>query len=227
MQGGGFMPEIQIKILSDEEFDSLPDSETRGAFIGDSLGFADTFTKKVFVRDTGLEELNHYLIQHEVEHLFSDDRAHEDEEVEGIRHKKFFKEIFLPIVTGGLVSGGTKGGVFNLGRKENKFSLPNLLFTPFLAEPFGALNREQKAAQERQQQAQQDTFQKQAQFSPFQFTGQTGVSVPSSQRVETPNVVGTLGQGAINTPFGGDVAGGFPPQLRERLKGFFSGRIPF
>src|SRR3990167_1882822 len=102
----------EIKVLSNQDFDSLPEEITSGSDISDSLGFADPRTGKAYVRYTAHPELNKYLINHELEELTTDEHHHEDEN--GIRHKKFFKEIFLPLITGGLVSGGQTGGVFNL-----------------------------------------------------------------------------------------------------------------
>ena len=101
----------EIKVLSNEEFDSLPESETRGSKIDDSLGFANRFTGKAYIRQTGVHELNKWLINHELEELESDESGHEDEN--GIRHKKgpkIFKDIILPFVTGGLSGGGGGGG---------------------------------------------------------------------------------------------------------------------
>ena len=83
----------EIKVLDSNEFDSLPYEG-----IDDSLGVADVKAGKVFVRDTGIHELNRYLINHEIDHLVEDHATDEDEH--GIRHKKFFKELFLPLFTG-------------------------------------------------------------------------------------------------------------------------------
>ena len=99
----------EIKVLTDKEFDSLPNTVTRGSDISDSLGFADPITKKAYVRYVGIPELQKALIQHEFEELVEGHAGHEDEN--GIRHKKFFKDLFLPIITGGLSGLMTKGPV--------------------------------------------------------------------------------------------------------------------
>ena len=61
---------IAIKILSNEDFDNLGYRDTRGADVSGSLGFADTIKRKVFVRDTGVHQLNKYLVDHEIKNLF-------------------------------------------------------------------------------------------------------------------------------------------------------------
>src|SRR3989338_2113702 len=60
---------LSVKILSDEEFDVLPYPEARI-----SMGVADTKIGQAFVRYTASEELNKYLIEHELEHLLGEDR---------------------------------------------------------------------------------------------------------------------------------------------------------
>ena len=116
----------EIKVLSNDEFDNLPSEETRGSEIHDSLGFANKYNGKAYVRQTGHHELNKYLISHELEELESDESTHEDEN--GIRHKKgpkFFKDIIMPIF-GGLASsggdplGGLLGVAQGIGGYQNK-----------------------------------------------------------------------------------------------------------
>lgn len=90
-----------IKILSNKEFDELPNSVTRGSYIKDSLGFADPSTNRAFVRHTAWPELNKYLIEHEFEHLVETMKTDMDEN--GICHKKkggffsFLDSIFNPV----------------------------------------------------------------------------------------------------------------------------------
>lgn len=54
----------QVKVLSNEEFENLPypDMET-------SLGVADPKTNTAYVRYTGIEDVDKYLVNHELEHL--------------------------------------------------------------------------------------------------------------------------------------------------------------
>ncbi len=99
---------IKIKILSSEEFDRLPVSETRGADVRASIGFADTERGKIFVRDTGVDILNKYLIDHEVEHLFEAEGTDVDEHVPVIRHKLFAAALPLLAKAGGALLGGAK-----------------------------------------------------------------------------------------------------------------------
>lgn len=113
----------EIKFLSNEDFDRLPKKETNGADISDSLGFYNPFTNRVFIRHTSIPELDKYLLDHEFEHLIEQDATDEDEF--GIRHKKgkkFFKEIFVPMVTLGALSLGDQGAFVNLGAKGNKIN---------------------------------------------------------------------------------------------------------
>lgn len=126
-----------IKIVPSKEFDSLPQSVTRGSKIDDSLGFADPATNTAYVRHSSWPELNSYLISHEMEHLLEDRKTDMDEN--GICHKKagkFWEQvlapaifpIFNPVVTGqedpwqksgenalaaggGMITGGPVGGV--------------------------------------------------------------------------------------------------------------------
>ena len=54
----------EIKILNDKDFDSLPYEE-----VSVSLGVADPKTNTAYVRNTQNDELNKYLVNHELEHL--------------------------------------------------------------------------------------------------------------------------------------------------------------
>lgn len=103
----------KINVLSSEDFDGLGNDVTRGSDISDSLGFADPQTGNAYVRYTGIDELNKYLIEHELEELQNSDSTHEDEN--GIRHKKFFKQVAMPIVWGavkGFLGSGILGAVY-------------------------------------------------------------------------------------------------------------------
>ena len=81
----------QLKILNDEEFNSLP-------FIGveDSLGCANPKTGIAYVRKTGIRPLDAMVAEHELEELISNYSDHEG--LDGIRHKKG-RDIFAPIGT--------------------------------------------------------------------------------------------------------------------------------
>ena len=90
----------EIKVLSNNNFDNLPLEVTKGSNISDSLGFADKGAGKAYVRYAAHPELQKYLINHELDELEADSSTHEDEN--GIRHKKFFKDLFLPAISFGL-----------------------------------------------------------------------------------------------------------------------------
>lgn len=116
----------EIHILNNEEFNGLEESVTRGSDISDSLGFADPKTQKAYVRYSEVQELQKYLIDHEMDELVQSSSGHEDEH--GIRHKKFRQAagnigaVALPIlgnaiapgiggVIGGAAGGALKGGI--------------------------------------------------------------------------------------------------------------------
>jgi hypothetical protein len=112
----------EIKVLSNNDFDSLPVEITRGSDISDSLGFADPRTGKAYVRYTAHPELQKYLINHELEELTTNEHNHEDEN--GIRHKKFFKDMIMPLftpflnMTKGIIPG--IGNMFGGGQQQQQ-----------------------------------------------------------------------------------------------------------
>lgn len=75
---------LEVKILSDTEFDNLPYPEAKI-----SLGLADTKTGTAFVRYTANDELNKYLIEHELEHLIGEDRDEVHHGGDGVYYKGF------------------------------------------------------------------------------------------------------------------------------------------
>lgn len=99
------MPLYDIRVLTDKEFDNLPNSITRGSDVSDSMGFADPYTGRAFVRYTASHNLNKYLINHELEHLVNAPCTDVDEN--GICHKKVgrFLARVAPIVLGGALGG--------------------------------------------------------------------------------------------------------------------------
>ena len=54
----------QVKVLSDKEFEELPYPDMAA-----SLGVADPKTNTAYVRYTGVEGVDQYLVNHELEHL--------------------------------------------------------------------------------------------------------------------------------------------------------------
>lgn len=103
-------PVYEIKFLGSKDFDSLPNTETNGADVKDSMGFYNPHTNRIFIRHTAIPELDKYLLEHEFDHLLEKDATDEDEF--GIRHKKkksLWSTFILPSITGGLAGNG---GVF-------------------------------------------------------------------------------------------------------------------
>ncbi len=96
-----------IKILSSDEFDKLPFSRVRK-----SLGVADPKKMIAYVRDTSIDDLNKYLINHELDHLVEEIPT---DEFEGVRYKGF-GDMFNSI-GGGIKSAGSSlwSGAKNLG----------------------------------------------------------------------------------------------------------------
>jgi len=75
---------LDVKILTDEEFDKLPYPEAKM-----SLGLADTKSGTAYVRYTQSHELNEYLINHELEHLLGEDRDEIHHGGDGVYYKGF------------------------------------------------------------------------------------------------------------------------------------------
>ena len=75
---------LSIELLTDEQFDKLPYKEAPI-----SLGVADTKNGKAYVRYVANEELQKYLINHELEHLLGEDRDEIHHGGEGVYYKGF------------------------------------------------------------------------------------------------------------------------------------------
>ena len=215
----------EIKVLSSDEFDQVAKSDPRYEYVDDSnMGFADRQKGIAYVRGTHIHDLNKYLISHELEELELDESTHEDPN--GIRHKKFFKQFFLPLLTAGasLIPG----------------------IGPILSTVLGAVTQprpQTSVAAPQQQSFSQPSFQQQAQAQPQSVSPQTPTSI-------TPSGGGPLGQfsipgaasGNIPSAIGGNVApilgnqafqnplqkvGGLLNPDDEQSKGFYSGRLTF
>ena len=74
----------QITILSDEDFEKLPYEEASV-----SLGLADTKTNKAYVRHVANDDLQKYLVNHELEHLIGEDRDEVHHGGNGVYYKGF------------------------------------------------------------------------------------------------------------------------------------------
>ena len=90
----------EIKVLSDKEFFEVAKSDKRYEYVDEeNLGFADPVKGKAYVRHVAHPELQKYLINHELEELVEAHEGHEDPN--GIRHKKFWSNLFSSIFGGG------------------------------------------------------------------------------------------------------------------------------
>ena len=91
-----------IQILSDKEFDSLPYPETEA-----SLGIADPKTNTAFVRHTASDDLNKYLVNHELEHLIE---GHGGKHSEHYRNGVYYKAWLVPLISALFTGAATAGG---------------------------------------------------------------------------------------------------------------------
>ena len=79
-----------IQILSDQDFDALPYPDTEV-----SLGIADPKTNTAYVRYTEHEDLNKYLVNHELEHLIEGQGGkHSDHYRNGV----YYKAWLVPLI---------------------------------------------------------------------------------------------------------------------------------
>ena len=208
----------EIKVLSNEEFDSLPMEETRGSDISDSLGFANRDTGRAYVRQTGIHDLNKYLISHELEELESDHSTHEDEN--GIRHKRrnFFTRIFNPLNFQGALGLGTGDPNYGIGYSAKKDKPENVQ-----ADQQQAIQQQIQSIQP--QAPQEQVFQPQPQ-APIQSSGSSGIPALNSSPItgQAASQFSPLSgfQGSINQN-----PSDINPDTLQRLKGFYPGRQVF
>lgn len=196
----------EIKVLNSKEFDKLPYDG-----ISDSLGIADVKRNRVFVRDTGVHELNRYLISHEIDHLVEEHAT--DEDAHGIRHKKgpkLFKDIFLPAITGGLFGGGTgalEGAASGFGDYQNR--------TGSNSQSSGSYMPQQTSG----------SYSPSGGFgSPLNLFGDQQMGSASGN---LPSAVSGSYQPSITTGLGGQ-SSELPPELLQKLQGGnYAGRLTF
>lgn len=203
----------EIKVLSNKDFESVSKSDPRYSYVDDTnMGFADREKGVAYVRGTNIHDLNKYLISHELEELESAESTHEDPN--GIRHKKFFKEIFAPFIAPVLAA-----------------FVPGI--GPALAPAVGAIGSS-IASKSRGQQGeggisipQQQQPSGLSDFTPFSSGALGGFSTSesASQRVPesvTKNLASSLNQ---NTGFSNNQQ--LSPEILQRLKGNYGGRFVF
>lgn len=204
----------EIKVLDSEDFDKIAKSDSRYSYVDDSnLGFSDREKGIAYVRDTHIHDLNKYLINHELEELIEARSEHEDPN--GIRHKKgpkFFKDILAPFLSGGLIQPEAPQreaaqtqyveGVGNVPVSQ----LSSGSYSPFsgTAGSFGEMS---------------GGF-----GSPLNLFAPSSGSYSASGRL--PSSLSGSYQPTITTGIGGS-SSELPPDLLEKLRGQYSGRIVF
>ena len=197
-----------VKVLSSKEFDEVSKSDARYSYVDDTnMGFADRENGLAYVRGTYLHDLNKYLVNHELEELEADESTHED--FNGIRHKKFFKESVPAFYDPpGLFRGsGPLGGPLTGGasaKEENQVS------PEFNVQP-----------QQLSFPQPEFTTTPSGPFSQFSTQGASSSRIPESV---TGSFGGSLG-GGIGSGIGQQQQ--LSPEVLERLKGFYAGRIAF
>lgn len=125
---------MNIQILSDAEFDSLPYPEVEV-----SLGIADPDINTAYVRQTHMPELTQYLVNHEIEHLIEGHGGkHSDHYRNGVYYKGFGQ--LLPTIVslfsdvGGMVlksrEASKQAKQQNSMMQQSQFSQPPTSFAP-------------------------------------------------------------------------------------------------
>lgn len=105
----------KIQILSDDDFEALPYEEA-----SISLGLADTNIDTAYVRYVANQELQKYLIKHELEHLIGEDRDEIHHDGKGVYYKGF-GNVFSGLGQSmggalGNIGGAAQGFGQNIGR---------------------------------------------------------------------------------------------------------------
>ena len=201
----------EIKVLSDKEFFDVAKSDKRYSYVDDTnLGFADPMTNKAYVRHVNHPELQKYLINHELEELTTDEHHHQD--ANGVRHKKFFKDIFSFFTY-------DPGHIFSSGAREEQKQT----------------NAAQDAAVEQQKQQESQQQQLAQMFGSYSPQGQTGISGSPNSPMNlftgsgsySPGNVPDAASGSYTPGFLGQSADQLPDYLKQQKFGSEDGRIVF
>lgn len=128
----------EIKVLKNEEFDSLPSHITRGENISDSLGFADRENRKAYIRDTGIHEANKLLVNHEIGELVEGNPSHRGPQ--GLYHKKWY-EIFNPTSWFGGSEEPQTASIGEIGQNFASFIPQATSTSPSAMSPFSAFGQ--------------------------------------------------------------------------------------
>jgi len=188
----------EIKVLNSEEFDKVAKLDPRYSYVdGSNLGFADREKGLAYVRGSNIHDLNKYLINHELEELEMDESTHQDPN--GIRHKKFkdFLRVFYNPIN--LPIPGLQN------QDKGTFHMGEGEKSQTVTGGMGGLED-----------------------SPFGRFFSSTVSGAQGEGTASPRVSETV-TGGIQTGIGqsGNGIEGLPPDLLQRLKGNYSGRITF
>ena len=184
----------QVKVLSSNEFEQLPypDMET-------SLGVADPKTSTAYVRYTGIDTVDKYLINHELEHLIE---GHGGEHSSHYRNGVYYKELGDMFANVAPIAASFLPGIGAIAGPATGFATQGMRSKP----------KPQQSSPGNSYMAPQDSGSPMESFKP----SKPNIVTPGSASGFQP---GSSGSNAI----GGMMGGGSPI---ERVRGFFSSRNP-
>jgi len=187
----------QVKVLSSEEFEKLPypDMET-------SLGVADPKTSTAYVRYTGVDSVDKYLINHELEHLIEGHGGEHSHHYRNGVYYKGFNDVMADILP---MAASFIPGIGPIAGPAAGFATQGMRSKPKMQESSGGS----------QPMMGQQASQESSPMEPFK---------PSKPNIVSPGAgmgsqMGSMGSNAI-----GSMTGGGSPI--DRVKGFFSSRNP-
>ena len=186
----------QVKVLSSEEFDQLPypSMET-------SLGVADPKTSTAYVRYTGIDSVDKYLINHELEHLIE---GHGGEHSNHYRNGIYYKELGDMFANIAPIAASFLPGIGAIAGPATGFATQGMRSKPKMQEPSG--DSQPMMGQQSPQQSPMESFQP-----------------PKPNIVSPGNSSGFQGGNSSSGAISGMSGGGSPI---DRIKGFFSSRNP-
>lgn len=192
----------EIKILSDDEFESLPYPE-----MDTSLGVADPTIRTAYVRHTGVNSIDAFNMAHELEHLEEGhDGKHADHYRNGVYYKGF-SDVFNYASKASAVAAAITPGM--------QWASPLIWQGGDMAFKTQGAKKEQRHQESLQEQMQQPQSQMQTPSSPME---QFSTPQQSQPNVITPAKFG----GGGGEP--GVASGGNSVVDKLRQFGFFSGR---
>ena len=202
----------EIKVLSEEEFNDVANSDPRYAYVDDTnLGFADREKGTAYVRQTNLHDLNKYLISHELEELEKDESSHQDPN--GIRHKKgpkIFKDLILPAISFGLIPSEAPKRAAS--QTTNVPGMGNVLNTDLMGGGSGSYSPFQSSS---------------GQYSPYGGYGGSPLNLFAGSGSYSPGQIPDTASGSYSPGFLGEGLNQLPDYLRKQASGQEAGRISF